>query len=181
MDLTGSWEYIIRTARSRLEHNKTEHHIDLYDDQIEIIGVAGEITARRFLGLSEEVHIERDGGVDLFYNHQRVDVKATLLTPATDHRYLQWPKWRTIAADIILMTAVDPIHMSSTVLGYATRKEMRSAPVNTKRQIPCHEIAVVDLHPAYELIIRRTASYGKGTIRVHHIIVSVEEQVIDFG
>ena len=56
MDLTSSWPYIEDTARNRLAHNKTSHHIYEYGDSLELLGVAGEIVARRFLGLSEELH-----------------------------------------------------------------------------------------------------------------------------
>ena len=65
MDLSGSWDYIREIARSRLAHNKTSHHVSEFGEGIELIGVAGEIVARRFLGLPETIHQRFDGGVDL--------------------------------------------------------------------------------------------------------------------
>ena len=65
MDLSGSWPYIESTARDRLSHNKTRRHVSDYGEGIEVIGVAGEIVVRRFLGLCEEVHDGFDNGVDM--------------------------------------------------------------------------------------------------------------------
>lgn len=151
MDLSGSWKYIAEISKSRLAHNKTSHHVSEYGDGIELIGVAGEIVARRFLGLPEELHQGFDGGVDLTYGGMRVDVKATLLTPNISHRYLQWPETKRIKSDIILLTAVDPILKIGTVLGYANRNDVVNAPINRDRYQPCHEIPVMALRPAWEL------------------------------
>lgn len=151
MDLSGSWNYIKRISRSRLAHNKTSHHVSDYGDGIELIGVAGEIVARRFLGLPEELHEGFDGGVDLVYGGMKVDVKATLLTPNIGHRFLQWPETKRIKSDIVLLTAVDPILQIGTILGYANRHDVLNAHVNYERFNPCHEIPVRDLKPAWEL------------------------------
>jgi hypothetical protein len=152
MNLDGSWAYIENIARSRLAHNKTSRHVSAYGEGIELIGVAGEIAVRRFLGLPEEVHYGFDGGCDLMYAGLRVDVKATVFTPNVAYRSLQWPEWKRVKADIILMTVVDPITRLAEVIGYATADEIRSAPVNRERFNPCHEIPFAKLHPAYELV-----------------------------
>src|SRR5512133_207525 len=96
MDLNGSWDYIERIARSRLSHNKTKRHVYDYGEGIEVIGVAGEIIVRRFLGLDETVHEGFDHGVDMSYFGMRIDVKATVLTPNANYRYLQWPNWKKV-------------------------------------------------------------------------------------
>jgi hypothetical protein len=156
MDLSGSWEYIQKIAESRLATNKTEHHVTEYGEGIEALGVAGEIVARRFLGLEELVHEGFDHGVDLTYGGQTIDVKATVLTPKTNFRFLQWPIWKIVKADIVLMTAVNPIQKTGVVLGYATRLEITTAPINNERKYACHEIPVINLHPAWELVVKNT-------------------------
>jgi hypothetical protein len=164
MDLNGSWEYIEDIARSRLAHNKTKHHISDYGEGIEVIGVAGEIAARRFLGLPEEVHSGFDGGCDLIYAGKRVDVKTTVFTPNVIYRFLQWPEWKRVKSDIILMTVVDPISKIAEVIGYATESEIKAATMNRERPNPCFEIAFTKLHPAYELVaatLRRVPVYGR--------------------
>ncbi len=156
MDLSGSWEYIERIARSRLAHNKTSHHVDEYGDEIEVLGVAGEIIARRFLGLPETLHDRFDHGVDFVYAGRTVDVKATVLTPKVGYRFLQWPHWKKVKGEIVILTAVDLEEKYGTVIGWAFGKEIQAAPVNKSRPTPCHEIRVTDLHPAWELVqIRR--------------------------
>ncbi len=152
MNLDGSWEYIENTARSRLAHNKTSHHVTAYGEGIELIGVAGEIAARRFLGLPEVVHDTFDGGFDLMFAGMKVDVKATIFTPNVAFRSLQWPEWKRVKADIILMTVVDPISKLAEVIGYATADEVKLAPINKGRFNPCHEIPFSKLHPPYELV-----------------------------
>ena len=151
MDLSGSWDYIREIARSRLAHNKTSHHVSEFGEGIELIGVAGEIVARRFLGLPETIHQRFDGGVDLSYGGYKVDVKTTVLTPNISHRYLQWPEFKRIRSDVVLLTAVDPLTMIGTVLGYANRADILRSPINRERFQACHEIPVTELHPAWEL------------------------------
>ena len=153
MDLTGSWEYIQGIAKSRLANNKTPHHVTEFGEGIELLGAAGEIIARRFLGLEERLHSGFDHGIDIRLFGMKIDVKATVLTPKVCHRFLQWPTWKTVKSDIILLTAIDPISKQGTVLGYATKNEMEGAPVNKTRFIACHEIAVNELHPCWELIV----------------------------
>ena len=150
MDLREQWDYIERVAEERLEHNKTSRHVN--NDNIEVIGAAGEIAARRFLGLPEELHTDFDDGKDLVFKNKSVDVKATVMTPYLEHRYLQWPEWKPVKAEIILLTAVDRVAMIATVVGYATREEVIKSKVNKERQWPCHEVPVKDLHPAWMLV-----------------------------
>jgi len=152
MDLSGSWDYILEVSRSRLAHNKTAHHVSDYGEGIEVIGVAGEIVARRYLGMSEIVHDGFDDGVDLRFAGMRIDVKATLLTSLVGHRFLQWPDWKKVKADIILLTAIDPVTKVGVPIGYATKQEIIKAPINRDRPTPCHEIPVRDLHPVWELM-----------------------------
>ena len=159
MDLSGSWQYIIETAKNRLAHNKTFRHVDEYGTGIEVIGVAGEVVARRFLGLDEGVHLGFDGGADIVYFGQRIDVKATVLTPKVEHRFLQWADWKPIRSDLILLTVIDPIEMVGYPVGYATRDEMLDAPINSTRNTPCHEISINDLHPVWKL-----GAFGKRAV-----------------
>jgi len=159
MDLRGSWQYIIETAKSRLARNKTFRHVEDYGTGIEVIGVAGEIVARRFLGLDEGVHLGFDGGADIIYFGQRIDVKATVLTPKVEYRFLQWADWKPVRSDIILLTVIDPIEMVGYPVGYATRDEILAAEINQTRHTPCHEIRIYDLHPMWEL-----GAYGKRAV-----------------
>jgi hypothetical protein len=151
MDLRGSWEYIERIARSRLALNKTAHHVSDFGEEIEVMGVAGEVAARRFLGLSEKVHLGFDRGSDLEFVGYKIDVKATRMTARMEHRYLQWPLWKRIQADIVLMTAVDVRLKLATVLGFSWKEEIEHAPINMTRRQPCREIPVAQLHPMWEL------------------------------
>lgn len=151
MDLSGSWETIERIARSRLARNKTLRHVSDYGEGIEVIGVAGELLVRRFLGLPEEIHSGFDHGIDIEAFGLRMDVKATILTPNARYRFLQWPYWKKVQADFIVMTAIDPIHRLGTIIGYATHAEIQTAEINSSRAIPCHEIAFPSLHPVWEL------------------------------
>jgi hypothetical protein len=155
MNLSGSWEYIQGIARNRLAHNKTIRHVTEFGEGIEVLGVAGEIIARRFLGLEEFVHDGFDYGVDIHWFGMKIDVKATVLTPKINFRYLQWPAWKKVRAGIVLFTAVDPLTKSGTVIGYATKDEILQAPVNMERFSPCHEIPVSELHPGWELLMER--------------------------
>lgn len=163
MDLSGSWEYIQRAARNRLDHNKTPRHRYEYGESIEIIGVAGEVAARRFLGLPEKVHTRFDHGVDIAWGGMTIDVKATNLTPSFQHKYLQWPRWKRVKADIVLMTAIDPLTRTAVVVGFAYKHEILRAPVNLTRPDPCHEIPVQELHSPWELMARYLSDAGKGS------------------
>lgn len=162
MDLSGSWAYIESVARSRLASNKTARHVYRYGEKIEVLGVAGEIAVRRYLGLSEEVHDGFDNGVDLLYHGKRIDVKATVLTPKLSYRFLQWPAWKLVKADIIILTAVNIDLRSAVIVGYATKEEVLKAPVNYTRADPCHEISSRDLHPVWELV---ASSLPKGYVQ----------------
>ncbi len=153
MDLSGSWQYIEEAARSRLSHNKTRRHVYDYGEGIEVIGVAGEIIVRRFLGLAETVHEGFDNGIDIEYFGLKMDVKATILTPSANFRFLQWPNWKKVRAELIVMTAVDPINKNGTIIGYARKEEILAAPINPNRPTPCHEIPFTELHPAWELMV----------------------------
>lgn len=154
MDLSGSWAYLEEVASHRLENNKTAWHVSRYGPDIELLGAAGELAARRYLGLPEILNEHFDGGFDLFYKGYSIDVKATHLTPRLAFRSLQWPEWKPIRADIILMTAVDLKEMIAAMVGYAYKLEVLEAPINKERDIPCHEISAVLLHPTWELIAR---------------------------
>ena len=153
MDLSASWPYLEEVARRRLAHNKTERHVSDYGPEIETLGAAGELAARRFLGMIETLHESFDGGADLIWRGWRVDVKATHLTPKVDHRFLQWPENKPIKADIILMTAIDLKHKTGVVMGYAFAGEIIAASVNYNRDYPCFEIPITQLHPAWELVV----------------------------
>jgi hypothetical protein len=152
MDFSREWKYLQQVSKKRLHNNKTGRHVSRYGEEIELIGAAGELAARRFLGIPQSLHEVFDGGVDLIWKGKTVDVKATQLTPKIMHRYWQWPEWKDIRADIILMTAVNLKEKQAAVLGYVYAQELKDAPINLERHFPCHEIPVPLLHPAYLLI-----------------------------
>lgn len=162
MDLSGSWQYVQQIAKSRLAHNKTRFHVSQYGEGIELVGAAGEIAARRYLGLEEKLHVHWDGGVDIEFDGLRIDVKATTLTPKVNYRFLQWPLRKPVKADIVLMTAVDPITKQAVILGYATKQEVEKAEINHDRPQACREISVQELHPAYLLVARRLGNIARG-------------------
>ena len=151
MDLAPKWNYIQKAAKTRLTNNKTIYHIEKYGTDIEVLGAAGEIAARRFLGLPEKLHLTKDNGIDLYWRGWKVDVKATHMTKYLHHRYLQWPHYKPVKADIILMTAVHLGWKKATVIGFAMRHEILAAPINAARDVPCHEILTTNLHPAWKL------------------------------
>jgi hypothetical protein len=152
MNLAADWEYLEAVAKRRLQHNKTARHVADYGTYIEIIGAAGELVARRFLKLPCELHDNFDGGVDLIWNEQRVDIKATVWTRKLRFRYLQWPEQKPILADIIFLTAVNLERKEAIVVGFALPAEVRNAPINRTRDYPCHEIPVCVLHGPHELL-----------------------------
>ena len=153
MNLRSSWQYISETSKRRLATNKTSRHMGGYGTGIEVIGVAGEVVARRYLGLDEGVHLGFDGGTDIVYYGLRIDVKATILTPTAQYKFLQWAERKPVRSDIILFTLIDPINRAGYPAGYATRDEILAAPINPLRHIPCHEISIRDLHPEWELFV----------------------------
>ncbi|MGW8177928.1 MAG: hypothetical protein ACWGQW_03925 [bacterium] len=162
MDLSPDWNMITKAAEQRLKNNKTIFHIDKYGTDIEVLGAAGEIAARRFLGLPETLHLTKDNGVDLVWRGWTVDVKCTHMTKYLHHRYLQWPHYKPIKADIILMTAVNLKWKKGTVIGFALRHELAAAPINPKRDIPCREILVTKLHPAWKMQVMTFKKGKKG-------------------
>jgi len=157
MDLTKYWPYVTDVASRRLRNNRTPRHVDDYGEQLEIIGAAGELAARIFLGAPLEMAVNFDNGVDIRYAGTTIDVKATSLTPGIARKYLQWPLGKIIKADIIILTAVNRAEMHAAVIGYATKVEVRLAPVNSDRSRPCMEIPVSALHPVWELIAKEHA------------------------
>jgi len=163
MDLNGSWPGLVATATQRLRNNKTSHHVSEYGTDIELIGAAGELAARRFLNLDEFLHTHFDHGVDIRIDKYTIDVKATVLTKFVQYRFLQWPYWKPIRAKIILLTAVSIKDHSAIVIGYALKQEILKAHINLMRDYPCHEIPVKDLHPASELLTLQHASLPKAS------------------
>jgi hypothetical protein len=155
MDLNPDWEYILEVAHQRLKHNKTWRHVSRYGKDIEVLGAAGELAARRFLGLPERLHTEFDAGVDLIWRGHTVDVKATILTPNVRNIHLQWPHWKPIKSELILMTAIDLEDRQATVIGFTDRDHVAQATINPERDTPCHEIPVTDLSAPYELFTFR--------------------------
>lgn len=149
MDLRQDWGYINRVADRRRSQNQTPWHIDVA--YLEVIGAAGELAARRFLGLPEKLHEHFDQGVDFKWRGYTVDVKATKLTPLAGHRYLQWPIGKNIKADIILMVAVSEAERMAVPLGFVFADEVEFAPINHDRKQACHEIPVPELRPSWEL------------------------------
>ena len=99
------------------------------------------------------MHEGFDHGIDIEYFDMKMDVKATILTPNANYRFLQWPEWKKVRADYIVMTVIDPINKLGTIIGYARKSEIVNAPINQTRSTPCHEVAFTELHPAWELIV----------------------------
>lgn len=153
MDLSRDWAYIEQIASERLAHNKTERHVSDYGETIETIGAAGELAARRFFGISERLHTQFDQGTDFAIGKIRVDVKATSLHRGIQTKHLQWPIWKEIKSDIVLMVGVSIGKKTGAIIGYAYRDEIEGATVNPDRQFVCHEIPISELHPAWELLI----------------------------
>ena len=149
MDLTAAWPYIEEIARKRLSHNITARHVSRYGPELETIGAAGELAARRFLGLPEYLHTHFDGGTDMIVGHTRIDVKTTKLDLA--HKYMKWPYWKRVKAPIILMTVVDILRKEALVVGYATREDILASTINMQRSTMCYELPIKDLRKASEL------------------------------
>jgi hypothetical protein len=163
MDLTADWEYIQEVAKTRLRNNKTKWHVSQYGEEIETLGAAGELAARRFFGLPENLHTHHDDGVDLHWRGRTVDVKSTHLTNKVAHRYLQWRERKIVKAEIVLMAGVDMKTRQAAILGYVFKDEIKRAPINYNRDFPCHEIPVPELHPSWELLVLREHSYQWAT------------------
>ncbi len=156
MDLRPDWNYILNISDQRRKNNHTPWHIN--ETYLEVIGTAGELAARRFLGLPEELHINFDGGTDLRWKGYRVDIKSTILTPKIEFRFLQWPIRKRLKADIVLMMAVSEEQQLAVPTGWVFAHEVAAAPVNRKRDFPCHEISVRELRPGWELFSLRALS-----------------------
>lgn len=163
MNLAGDWTYITEIANVRRAQNQTPRHVDI--SYLEVIGAAGELAARRFLGMNEELHQSFDGGHDFHWHGYTVDVKATKLTPLVAHRYLQWPVWKPVKSDIVFMLGVSEPERIAVPLGFAYKSEVDNAPINDTRTTPCHEIPVPDLHPAWELFTLRSASGSRTAVQ----------------
>ena len=82
MDLGAQWQYIEQVAAERLQNNITRRHVSQYGTYIEVIGAAGELAARRFLGLPETLHTHLDDRCDMFYKGMSIDTQATVWTNA---------------------------------------------------------------------------------------------------
>jgi hypothetical protein len=128
MNLQADWGYILEVAERRLRNNRTHRHIVSEKGRLEIIGAAGEVAARRFLGLPEKLHNHFDGGVDLNWRGYRVDVKSTAISDHLGKQYLQYPEYKWINADIILMMGIDLDRQEATVIGFATCAAPIAAP-----------------------------------------------------
>ena len=152
IDLASAWPYVKFVACERLKHNKTPRHVSQFGEAIETMGAAGELAARRHFGLPDQLGTRFDGGSDFVYLAHTYDIKATMWTRKVQFRFLQWPVWKPIKADIILLTAVDAERKRAILLGYTTRLEIMTAQINSTRFYPCHEIPIQNLHPVIELM-----------------------------
>ena len=152
MDLSAAWPYLEAVAAERLLNNITERHVSMYGPEIELLGAAGELAARRFFQVSEQLHTHFDQGADIVYKDIRIDVKATHWTPKVLRRHLQWAIWKQIRADVILLTAINLQQKSAILVGYALPHEILRAPVNEDRFIACHEIPVPRLRKPSKLL-----------------------------
>ena len=152
MDLTPQWQYLEDVAALRLRNNITKRHVSDYGTYIELIGAAGELAARRFFQLPEELHAELDGGTDMIFKDMRIDIKATLWTPKLQFRFLQWPVTKPVKCDIVLLTAVNMDTRAAIIVGYALPEDIKNSPINLERDYPCHEIPVPKLRKASNLL-----------------------------
>ena len=151
IDLSHVWGYIKYIAKERLHNNITARHVYKHGPEIEVVGAAGELAARISLGLPQKLHTQFDGGKDLVFGDQSIDVKSTRLTPHIQARHLQWPLGNPINCDVAILVGVDMQSRSAKVLGFATAQEILEAPINHTRYLPCQEIAISQLHPIEEL------------------------------
>ena len=152
MNLSGDWPYIENVAADRYRnHRHRKHHVSRFGRSIEIAGAAGELAARRYLGLPENLHTDLDGGVDLIWRGQKVDVKTTKLHGRTREMFLQWPKGKPVKCDLVLVVGLDRHTKDAVVMGYTEAKNIKHAPINESRPIPCHEYPFTQLTPAWEI------------------------------
>jgi hypothetical protein len=151
MNLGGSWRYILRTAKDRLAHNKTSHHVSQFGDTLEVLGAAGELAARRLLGLPEGLHTGFDGGKDLVYRGWDIDVKTTRLAHNLIERCFRWSLAKVVRADICLVMAVDLESQRAVALGWCYRAAVERAPINHEKN--CHELPIVELRPFWQLVV----------------------------
>ena len=153
MDLSDVWDYIEEVAAARLKNNKSWRHYSGFGPRIETLGAAGELVARRFLSQEETLHTHFDGGVDIYFGGQTIDVKAMRWEPGFWQRlFLQWPYWKPVKSQIVLVTAVSLDRKAGIVVGYALPHEITRTAINLRRAIWCHEVPVKELHPAGELL-----------------------------
>jgi hypothetical protein len=148
MNLSSDWPYIQQIAAERLRHNKTARHRARYGAEIEIMGAAGELAARRYLGLDENLGTHFDGGIDLHLHGLTVDIKST--RPYS--RWLQVAYYKRVVADVILMMAVSMKHKTARPFGFAWRREILSAPLDLSMDDACHHIPVEELHSVQDLL-----------------------------
>lgn len=155
MNLRADWPYLQEVAAERLENNRTSRHVSEYGEYLEVLGAAGELAVRRFLNLNTVLHVKFDGGYDLVYRGKKFDVKATKLVANTDKKHLQWPIWKPIGSDYVIMAAVDMERKTAVILGYASAKDVLKAEVNEDRKYPCHEIPIPQLRQPWRLLARK--------------------------
>jgi hypothetical protein len=151
MNLGDRWPYVLAIAKARLKHNKTSRHVSQYGDTLEILGVAGELAARRLLGLPEELHTGFDGGKDLVYHGWDIDVKTTRLTNNLIERGFRWPLTKVVRADICLVMAVDVESQRAVALGWCYKVAVERAPIDHEHN--CHEVPIVELRPFWQLVV----------------------------
>lgn len=152
MLLSEHWPYILFVASQRLKNNKTERHIESKDGCFEVQGAAGEILLRLYLGLEPKLHTTFDRGVDMWFRGWSIDNRGTKHREGgMGHLHLQWPQGKLVIAEYIALTAIDIPGQFGTVLGFATKAEMKRAPLNIYRERPCFEIGVAHLYEPQDL------------------------------
>lgn len=148
IDLKPHWKNIQRVAKIRLASNKTNHHVYRFKNKLEIMGAAGEVAAHLYLGLSPEIHLEFDDGVDLEWRGWTVDVKTA--RAEIKRLALQIPlrkiKDRLLNSEIYLLTTVDIKKREANIIGYTWRGAILKAKPNYTRPVPCKEIYAWDLY-----------------------------------
>jgi hypothetical protein len=112
------------------------------------MGAAGELAARRYLGLDETLGTHFDGGVDLTLHGLTVDIKST--RPWS--KWLQIAYYKRVVADVVLMMSINLKYQTAQPFGFAWREEVLNAPLDLRMDDACHHIPVEELHSVQELL-----------------------------
>jgi len=160
MLITDAWDYILDVARERLVANFHRHNSHRLGDHIEVLGVAGELAARRFLGLPERVLGVGDPGWDIEIPSTDVlgdpyvwtiDVKSRPWIEGFWRMPLQWPLHKPMRADLALLVFVHLAERRAAVVSFAGKEDLEAAPIDTGGLMPCRLVDPQNMQPATRL------------------------------